>query len=299
MARVRARRSDGGKPAFTARAIVGTDEWDTVGFDLADIEVVPTRDEARLVGHLGPDPLSDDWDPVEAARRLGADDRAGARRVSGPAQRRGVRQRVRQRDPVRARHPSDRPRPSETDAAALVDLGARMIRANRDRADRTFTGDARPGRTTWVYGREGRPCRRCGTLIRGGSSAPTRRASATSSGARRARPMTPLSRAMSGSGADVRRHPCQPSCGMGRSPQRPDKASERPGFATPARPVTDGPRRWKHKRQGSDTRGHDRLRTTAAGSIRHPTESRRHAAERLLARRPARAPGSAARSRGT
>ena len=56
-----------------------------------------------------------------------------------------------------------------TDAAALVDLGARMIRANRDRAGRTFTGDSRPGRATWVYGREGRPCRRCGTVIRSGS----------------------------------------------------------------------------------------------------------------------------------
>jgi endonuclease-8 len=57
----------------------------------------------------------------------------------------------------------------ETDAAAMVDLGARMIRANRMRVNRTFTGDARPGMTTWVYGREGRPCRRCGTPIRGGS----------------------------------------------------------------------------------------------------------------------------------
>ena len=55
---------------------------------------------------------------------------------------------------------------NKTDAAAIVDLGARMIRANRDRADRTFTGDPRPGRTTWVYRRAGRPCRRCGTLIR-------------------------------------------------------------------------------------------------------------------------------------
>ena len=45
------------KPGYTARAIVGTAEWDTVGFDLADIEVVPTRDEEQLVGHLGPDPL--------------------------------------------------------------------------------------------------------------------------------------------------------------------------------------------------------------------------------------------------
>ena len=42
-----------------------------------------------------------------------------------------------------------------------------MLRANRNRHDRTFTGDARPGYTTWVYGREGRPCRRCGTLVRG------------------------------------------------------------------------------------------------------------------------------------
>ena len=58
---------------------------------------------------------------------------------------------------------------SETDAAALVDLGARMIRANRGRSDRTFTGDPRPGRTTWVYGRERRPCRRCGTTILGGA----------------------------------------------------------------------------------------------------------------------------------
>jgi endonuclease-8 len=58
---------------------------------------------------------------------------------------------------------------TETDAAAIIDLGARMIRANRDRSGRTFTGDDRPGRSTWVYRREGRPCRRCGTLIREGS----------------------------------------------------------------------------------------------------------------------------------
>ena len=56
----------------------------------------------------------------------------------------------------------------EVDVPALLDLGARMIRANRDRSGRTFTGDSRPGRSTWVYRREGRPCRRCGTLIRGG-----------------------------------------------------------------------------------------------------------------------------------
>jgi endonuclease-8 len=51
-----------------------------------------------------------------------------------------------------------------------------MIHANLPRTERTFTGDNRPGRRMWVYGREGAPCRRCGTPIR----ATTLGASATS-----------------------------------------------------------------------------------------------------------------------
>jgi endonuclease VIII len=156
------------QPGFKARAIVGTAEWDTVGFDLADIAVVPTREEDRLVGHLGPDPLGEAWDPVEAARRLGADDREvhvallDQRNVAGFGN-----EYANEILFVRGILPT---RPAnETDAAAIVDLGARMIRANRDRSGRTFTGDHRPGRSTWVYRREGRPCRRCGTLIRGGT----------------------------------------------------------------------------------------------------------------------------------
>jgi endonuclease-8 len=157
-----------GKPAYTARAIVGTAEWETVGFDLADIAVVPTADEDRLVGHLGPDPLSDDWDPDEAARRLSADTRPvhvaiqDQRNIAGFGN-----EYANEILFVRGTLPTTPA--AETDAAAIVDLGARMIRVNRNRVNRTFTGDARPGRTTWVYRREGRPCRRCGTLILGGS----------------------------------------------------------------------------------------------------------------------------------
>ncbi|KQZ86298.1 DNA glycosylase [Microbacterium sp. Root166] len=159
--------------AFKARAVIGArapdgTEWETVGFDLADISVVPTTHEDQLVGHLGPDPLADTWDPAEAVRRLSADTRAvhvaiqDQRNIAGFGNEyaneilfvRGILPTT----------PAD-----ETDAAAVVDLGARMIRANRNRSRRTFTGEDRPGRSTWVYGREGRPCRRCGTLIRGGS----------------------------------------------------------------------------------------------------------------------------------
>jgi endonuclease-8 len=156
------------KPAFTARAVVGTAEWETVGFDLADIAVVPTAEEERLVGHLGPDPLSGDWDPDEAVRRLSADTRPvhvaiqDQRNIAGFGN-----EYANEILFVRGTLPTTPA--NETDAAAIVDLGARMIKVNRNRIDRTFTGDARPGQTTWVYRREGRPCRRCGTLIRGGS----------------------------------------------------------------------------------------------------------------------------------
>jgi endonuclease-8 len=156
------------QPGFKARAVVCNAEWDTVGFDLADIKVVPTRDEEQLVGHLGPDPLSENWDPVEAARRLGADERPvhvallDQRNVAGFGN-----EYANEILFVRGILPTTPA--TGTDAAAIVDLGARMIRANRDRSARTFTGDDRPGRSTWVYRREGRQCRRCGTPIREGS----------------------------------------------------------------------------------------------------------------------------------
>ncbi|WP_313356117.1 DNA-formamidopyrimidine glycosylase family protein [Microbacterium sp.] len=154
-------------PAFKVRAIVGTAEHEAVGVDIAEVKLVPTRSEGELVDHLGPDPLSDDWDLDEAVLRLSADARPihvallDQRNVAGFGNEyaaellflRGVR--------------PDTPTP-DVDVPALLDLGVRTIRANRDRVDRTFTGDARRGFTDWVYGRAGRSCRRCGTPIRKG-----------------------------------------------------------------------------------------------------------------------------------
>ena len=143
------------KPAFTARAVIGTPDAEAVGFDLAEIALVPTSEEQTLVGYLGPDPLRDDWDPAEAARRLQADTRAvhvalqDQRNVAGFGN-----EYVNEILFVRGILPKTPA--SETDAAAIIDLGARMIRANRNRSGRTFTGDARPGRSTWVYRRENR-----------------------------------------------------------------------------------------------------------------------------------------------
>jgi len=152
------------QPAFKVRAIVGTAEREAVGVDIAEIEVVPTRDEGELVGYLGPDPLADDWDMPEAVRRLGADTRSihvallDQRNVAGFGNEYAAELLF-----LRGILPTT-PTP-EVDVTALLSLGVRTIRANRDRPSRTFTGIDRPGQAAWVYGRSGRPCRRCGTRI--------------------------------------------------------------------------------------------------------------------------------------
>lgn len=152
------------RPGFAARAIIGTRRADAVGFDLAMVDVLPTSDEERLVGHLGPDLLGPDWDPVEAAHRLAADTREihvallDQRNVAGFGN-----EYANELLFVRGILPTT---PAcDVDVAGLLDTGVRMIRAGRDRVPRTFTGDTRPGRQNWVYRRENRPCLRCGTPI--------------------------------------------------------------------------------------------------------------------------------------
>lgn len=57
----------------------------------------------------------------------------------------------------------------DVDVAArreLLDHATRLLRSNLTRANRT-TVPGSPDGTVWVYGREGRPCRRCGTPIAG------------------------------------------------------------------------------------------------------------------------------------
>ena len=52
------------------------------------------------------------------------------------------------------------------DVEGMLALARRLLRANRERPIRSTTGALRPGRTSWVYGRAGLPCRRCGTPIK-------------------------------------------------------------------------------------------------------------------------------------
>jgi endonuclease-8 len=156
------------RPAWQARAILATDDWVAVGFELGMLDVVARSDESSVVGHLGPDLLGADWDAGEALRRLTADPARAVglalldQRVMaglGNVYRnelcflRGIL-------PTRAVGDVDRPE-------RLVELAHRLIHANKDRVERTTTGSLR-GETAWVYRREGRPCLRCATRIEHG-----------------------------------------------------------------------------------------------------------------------------------
>lgn len=156
------------RPAALARAIIGTEQWTAVGFELGLLEVLPRAREQDVVGHLGPDLLGADWDAEEAVSRL-------ARHAEIPIAVALLDQRnlaglgneyVAELCFLRGALPT---RPAaDVDLARTVDLAHRLITANRDRPVRTTTGDTRRGRTSWVYGRAGKPCLRCGALIQHG-----------------------------------------------------------------------------------------------------------------------------------
>jgi endonuclease-8 len=166
----------GGRPparGHTLRLLLANADWIAAGYQLGITEVLRTAREDQVTGHLGPDLLGPDWDPAEAVRRLAsAPDRPvgeallDQRNLAGLGTiylaetlfLRGV-------DPAR-------PTGSVPELDALVELGQRLLDANKDRPGRVTTGDAAPGRETWVYGRAGRPCRRCGTVIRKGEAGP-------------------------------------------------------------------------------------------------------------------------------
>lgn len=164
------------RPAFEARIVLdvapgGGDAhgWQAVGFALGELDIVPRDREEELVGHLGPDPLGEDWNREEALRRLKAE----------PARPIGLAlldQRVvaglgndYRNEALFLRGILPERAVGEVDAAAVLDLAVRLIRANRDRGERTTTGDTRRGRRLWVAHRDREPCRRCGTPVQRGT----------------------------------------------------------------------------------------------------------------------------------
>ena len=158
------------RPAFEARIVLRTDGLQAVGFALGTLEILPRDREGEVVGYLGPDLLGPDWDAAEALRRLEAQpDRAVGLALLDQRNLAGLGNVYRNELCfLRGVLPS-RPVREVQDLPRLVDLARRTLEANKNRVERTLTGDTRRGRQDWVYGRAGKPCRRCGTPIAAGT----------------------------------------------------------------------------------------------------------------------------------
>ena len=149
------------------RLVLANDDWQATGYQLGIVEVVPTSQEDGVVGHLGPDLLGPDWDAAEAVRRLLAQpERAASDALLDQRNLAGIGN-VYRCELLFLRGVSPwRPIGEVPDPDALVSLAQRLLAANKNRIGHITTGVMQRGQEHWVYGRGGRPCRRCGTPVR-------------------------------------------------------------------------------------------------------------------------------------
>lgn len=149
------------------RAVVANTEWTAVGHKLGMLDLVATADETSLVGHLGPDVLGPDWDAAAVLETLGGQpDRAIGDALLDQRVLAGVGTMFMAETLfVRGISPWT-PISEVTDLPGVVEAAHRLLDANRHRAVQATTGDLRPGRSTYVHSRSGRPCRRCATPVR-------------------------------------------------------------------------------------------------------------------------------------
>jgi endonuclease-8 len=152
------------RPSHEARVVLRTASHEAVGFSVV-LDLVPTSEEDRVVGHLGPDLLGPDWDQAEAVRRIeqSPDVPVGVA-VLDQRNLAGLGNVYRAELCFLSGIDPHTPVADVPDLARVVARGHALINANRDRPVRITTGDRRPGRQLWVYRRRG-PCLRCGTRI--------------------------------------------------------------------------------------------------------------------------------------
>jgi endonuclease-8 len=155
------------------RLILANDEWQAVGIKLGLVDLLRTDNEDQVVGHLGPDLLDPHWDAGHAERAaaniarhpettigealldqrnvagIGTIWRAETLFLSGVSPFRLVEE--------------------VENLEKMMSLAHRLLDGSKNNTGGPLTtGDQRPGRRLWAYGRAGRPCLRCGNKLIGG-----------------------------------------------------------------------------------------------------------------------------------
>ena len=133
------------RPAHTARLILRVADpprqpIELVGHSLGFVKIFSAKTYPEHVGHLGPDVLLDQTNLAG----IGNEYRAEICFIAG----------IHPQTPVKL-----------CDMHQVLAIARRLIWGNRLSPLRVTTGVRRVGESTYVFGRDGQPCRRCGTVI--------------------------------------------------------------------------------------------------------------------------------------
>jgi endonuclease-8 len=155
-----------GGPDWQVRVLLETADWQAVGYRLPVVELLARADEEQVVGHLGPDILGPDFNPVEAVRRLAArPERELGQALLDQRNLAGIGNLYKTETCFLAGLSPWTPVGEVPDLARVADTAVRLLRANKDTAGQVTTGNPRRGEQHWVFERTGRPCRRCRTPV--------------------------------------------------------------------------------------------------------------------------------------
>lgn len=159
------------RPMHQATAVLETTDSVAVAFNTPVVELLTDADLRRStpLRELGPDLLSAEFDEDEAMHRLRErnavqlgdallDQRAVAGIGNVVKSEAAFLEQLDPWAPVSAF--------ADVELSAALRAARRVLRANTHGGARITTGSRRRGEELWVYGRGGRRCRRCGTIIR-------------------------------------------------------------------------------------------------------------------------------------
>jgi endonuclease-8 len=151
------------------RLVLANAEWQAVGYSRGLVELLRTAEEDKAVGHLGPDLLDPSWASGTAAEAVARLSEQPARPIGeallDQTRLAGIGN-VYKAEVLFLSGVNPWTRVGDVpDLPALVELSHRLLDANKERHGHITTGERGRGREHWVYGRAGRPCRRCGTRI--------------------------------------------------------------------------------------------------------------------------------------
>jgi endonuclease-8 len=168
------------RPRHEMRIVIGTPTFEAIAFSVPVAEFLPAGDVERHgeLRELGPDPLSDAFVGDEAVARLAArGDMEVAEALLDQRAIAGIGNIYKSETLfVCGVHPFTPVGELEPETIArLVATAATLLRANVAEESgsgivtyagpRRTTGRADPSARLWVYGRGGKPCRRCGTPV--------------------------------------------------------------------------------------------------------------------------------------